>query len=239
MEVRVQGEVDPGPFLSAQDIFETEFDLDRPVYVKVREDPDVRTWTAHYDNHHHLNVSRRVATSAMARELTLHELSHMYRYEEGHASHRQSTKEALYLALAGPAADDRIAYHGLQIANHMKDIYADDLTLSVGPSGKLVSFFESSLATAVGDAQPGTDATSITAVNAAFALALCERHELLDRSHRLYDLADIAAGDAPHIPIDHYKGRFRSLVDNPTPTEYRRELVGTIKSFASDIATAD
>jgi len=60
--------------------------------VKVREDPDERTWAGHYDGYHVLNVSKRAATSAMARELAVHELSHMARYE-GHASHIQSTEE--------------------------------------------------------------------------------------------------------------------------------------------------
>ncbi len=36
----------------------------------------------------------------------------------------------------------------------------------------------------------------ITAVNAAFALALCERHDLVGSDHRLYDLAHAAADDA-------------------------------------------
>ncbi len=234
MEVRVQGDVDPGPFLGARDVFETEFDLEKPVHVRIREDPDERTWTAHYEDHHILNVSRRVATSAMARELTIHELSHMYRYEEGHASHRQSTKEALYLALTGPNPDEHLTYHGLQIANHMKDIYADDLTLRVGPSEKLVAFLESSLAESIGQPSHDDGTPAIIAVNAAFALALCERHDLLDTDHPLYDLAAVAAEDAPNVPIGRYKGRFRSLVEKPSPQEYRRELVGTIRSFALD-----
>lgn len=239
MEVRVQGDIDPGPFLGARDVFETEYDLEHPVYVQVRDDPDERTWTAHYDEYHVINVSRRVATSAMARELALHELSHMFRFEEGHASHHQSTNEALYLALAGPRTDEQLAYHGLQIANHMKDVYADDLTLSVGPSVKLVAFFESSLAAAIGTGSVDASTAGITAVNAAFALAICERHELIGPEHRLYALADVAAGDAPSLPFDQFKDRFCSLAADPSPSEYRRELVGTIRSYARHVRAAE
>lgn len=240
MELSVHGVGDPGPFLSAQDLFETEFDLDRPVHVKLRVDPDERTWAAHYDTHHVLNVSRRVATSAMAREMALHELCHMYRYEEGHASHRQSTREALYLALAVPDPNRDLAYHGLQIANHMKDIYADDLTLSVAPADKLVSFLESSVATAISRrSERGTARSPITAVNAAFALALCERHDLVDPDHCLYDLAHVAAEDAPTVPLDDFRRRFRSLGADPSEREYRQDLVGTIWTYARSAKAAD
>jgi len=119
--------------------------------VKVREDPDERTWAGHYDGYHVLNVSKRAATSAMARELAVHELSHMARYEEGHASHIQSTEEALYLGLSGETVERRKLAHCYQIANHMKDIYADDITLSVAPADKLLGFLESTLAAAVAD----------------------------------------------------------------------------------------
>jgi len=239
MELSVHGVGDPGPFLSARDLFETEYELDRPVHVKLRDDPEARTWAAHYDRHHVLNVSRRIATSAMARELALHEFAHMYRYEEGHASHHQSTREALYLALAGPNPDRRLVAHGLQIANHMKDIYADDLTLAVGPSDKLVSFLESSLAGAILDADGARSDSAITAVNAAFALALCERNGLVDEDHRLYDLGHAAAHDAPDLPIDDFRRRFRSLEPEPTGMDYRRELVGTIRSYARAAQAAD
>ncbi len=239
MDVRVRGDVDPGPFLSARGVFETEYDLERPVHVQIRENPEERTWTAHYEDHHVLNISKRIATSAMVRELTLHELSHMYRYEEGHVSHHQSTHEALYLGLSGPARDDLLPYHGLQIINHMKDIYADDLTLSLGPSTKLVDFLESSLADAVGRNGDEDSSADITAVNAAFALALCERNTLLDADHRLYDLAAVAAEDAPHVPVDRFKHRFKSLAANPTATEYRQELVGSIRSYARHVKAAD
>jgi len=78
----------------------------------------------------------------MARELAVHELSHMARYEEGHASHIQSTEEALYLGLSGETVERRKLAHCYQIANHMKDIYADDITLSVAPADKLLGFLE-------------------------------------------------------------------------------------------------
>ncbi|WP_241991916.1 DUF5781 family protein, partial [Halorubrum sp. SS7] len=40
MDLRVQGDVPPDPFLGAADLFETEHSVEAPVRVVVREDPD-------------------------------------------------------------------------------------------------------------------------------------------------------------------------------------------------------
>ncbi len=243
MEVRVQGGGPTEPFLSARDVFETEYDLDRRVHVRVRSDPDERTWTAHYDDHHLLNMSVQTASSAMARELVLHEFSHMRRNEQEHPSHTQSTAEAIYLALAGRSVDRRIFAHCYQIANHMKDIYADDITLDVTPPNKLVTFLESGLASAVVN-QPAAAPSvwtrltaesdpDITAVNGAFALALCERHDLVGTDHQLYDLAHAAANDAPNVDLDAFRSRFRSLTTDPDETEYRKALVDVTREYTA------
>jgi hypothetical protein len=248
MDVRVTGRGPAEPFLSARDVFETEYELALPVDVEIRENPDERTVAGHYDDHHELLVSRRAATSAMARELALHEFAHMARYEEEHPSHVQSTEEALYLALAGKSVERRKLSHCYQIANHMKDIYADDITLDIGPTGKLVAFMESSLASAVADSPPAapgdwqrrTSAADpeITAVNAAFALALLERHDAIDDDHRLYDLADAAAADAPGVSLSAFKTHFLSLQRNPDESEYRQALVDVTREYAIDSGQA-
>ncbi|MEM4782114.1 MAG: DUF5781 family protein [Halalkalicoccus sp.] len=243
MDLRVRGAIPPSPFLSARDRFETEYDLDLPVEVRVREDPDERTWTAHPGEYHVLNVSKRAATSAMARELALHEFAHMHRNEAEHPSHTQSTEEALYLGLAGRTVERRKLAHCYQIANHMKDIYADDITLTLGPADKLVAFLESGLASALADRprplrpgwariSPGAD-PEITAVNAAFALALVERHSLISENHRLYDLAHAAARDAPTIDFGAFKRRFRDLSEDPGESEYRKALVSVTRGYAT------
>jgi len=247
MDVSVRGPARPGPFLSARDLLLTEHDLERPVEVTVRDDPDERTWTAHYDDRHVLNISRQAATSAMARGLALHEYAHMVRHEQGHASHTQRTDEALFLALAGRSVERRKLTHCYQIANHMKDIYADDITLRVGPADRLVAFLESQLAAAVADrpSDPpaGTDggdgatrpsATAdpeITAVNAAFALALVERHDLVPEDHRIYDLAHAAGRDAPGVGVGAFKRRFCDLGADPDESTYRKALVDATRAY--------
>ncbi|MFC6873535.1 DUF5781 family protein [Halobellus marinus] len=242
MDLRVRGDVPADPFLGAADLFETEYELDKPVRVDVRTDPDERTWAAHYDDHHVLNISRQAATSAMARELVVHELAHMARNEEGHTSHHFRTEEALFLALAGESVERRKVAHCYQIANHMKDIYADDITLSVMPPAKLVAFLESELARAVAtrpEPTPWPDSRrvtagsdpEITAVNAAFALGLVERHDVVDPDHRLYDLAHAAADDAPTVDLDAFKRRFRSLGENPSERDYRKALVDATREY--------
>ena len=244
MDVRVQGAVAPDPFLSAAELLETEYDLSRPVDVDIREDPDQRTWAAHYPDRHVLNISRQAATSVMARELALHEYAHMARYEQQHASHMQSTEEALFLALAGKSVERRKLSHCYQIANHMKDIYADDITLDLAPATKLIDFFAAKLADALADRPsedgrpdsrletPGAD-PEITAVNAAFALGLVERHGLVDSGHRLYDLAAAAAADAPAVDLSEFKTRFKSLGSDPSESEYRKTLVDVTRAYAT------
>jgi len=245
MELRVHGPAPTAPFLGARDRFETEHDLDLPVHVHVRADPDERTWTGHHDDHHVLNISRKAANSAMARELALHEYAHMARHEEAHPSHVQSTEEALFLALAGQEVQRHRLTHCYQIANHAKDIYADDITVAVGPTDKLVAYLESRLATALRDtpgdppregSRPTTDTTDpdITPVNAAFAVALCERHDLLDEDHRLYDLAHAADDDAPGVDLDRFRRRFRSLARDPSESDYRKALVELTREYAVD-----
>jgi hypothetical protein len=241
MDVRVQSSGPTEPFLGARDVFETEHDLARPVVVTIRADPDSRTWTAHYDDRHVLNISRQAATSAMARQLALHEYAHMRRYEQSHPSHTQSTEEAITLALAGHSVEQRTLTHCYQIANHMKDIYADDITLSVAPADRLVAFLESSLASALADRPmdppswtrltPAAD-PEITAVNAAFALALLERHDCIAADHRLYDFAHAAANDAAGIDLAAFKRRFRGLAADPNESQYRQALVDATREYA-------
>ncbi|WP_132056934.1 DUF5781 family protein [Halorussus amylolyticus] len=248
MEVHVHGPGPATPFLRARDLFETGHDLDAPIHVHVRESPDERTWTAHPEDRHVLNISRQAATSAMARELALHEYAHMARHEQAHPSHTQSIEEVLFLALSGESVERRRVTQCYQIANHMKDIYADDITLRVGPTDKLVSFLESELAASVADRPKGdrhapksgrdglrltsTADPEMTAVNAAFALALVERHDLVDSDHRLYDLAHAAANDAPEVDVDAFKDRFVSLGPDPDESEYRRDLVDATQEYA-------
>ena len=243
MDIRIHGPGPTGPFLSAADRFETEHDLALPVRIHISDDPDERTKTGHHEDHHIMELSRAAATSAMATELALHEFAHMRRHEEEHPSHVQSTTEAIYLALAGRQVDRETLAHCHQIANHMKDIYADDLTLAVTGPDKLVRYLEAGLAGALEDRPhpaglvTGTRITArsdpaITAVNAAFALGLVERHDLVDERHRLYDLAHAAAADAPGIDLGRFKRRFRSLAADPDESEYRKTLVDATRAYA-------
>jgi len=122
--------------------------------------------------------------------------------------------------------------HCYQIANHMKDIYADDITLSVAPADKLLGFLESTLAAAVAD-RPEVSGTApaghgrcrpeITAVNAAFALALVERHDIAGPGHRIYDLARAAGSDTDAVDVDAFRsGSSRSAPTPPRATTGRR-----------------
>ena len=67
--------------------------------------------------------------------------------------------------------------------------------------------------------------------------ALCERHDALDPTHRLYDLAAAADGDAPGVDVSAFRRRFRSLVDDPTESEHRKALVDLTRAYADSETT--
>ncbi|MFC7059457.1 DUF5781 family protein [Halovenus salina] len=247
MDVAKEGPGPAEPFFAAAELVESEWPLEQSVTVTVVEDPDERTRVSHAEDGHRLTISRQAATSAMARELALHEFAHMHHHEQAHPSHTQSTEEAIYLALTGRTVEKRKLTHCYQIANHMKDIYADDLWLDVAPADKLVDFLEASLAKSLVDYPSGPGAwdplaagadPEITAVNAAFALGLVERHDLVGDDHRLYDLAHAAAADAPEIDFERFKELFRSLDADPDASEYRKHLVDAAREYAGGTGPA-
>lgn len=240
MDLRVHGSIPTTPFEEARSRLEPSHDIEKPIDVEVSADPDGRTWTGHYQDRHVLSLSRQAATSAMATELALHEFAHMRRAEEAHPSHTVDTEEVLFLALAGNRVKSEAIPHAYQIANHIRDVYADDITLTVSSGEKLAAFLEAELAAAIrdrpGDAPTGgyslsrTADPALTVVNAAFALALLDRHEVV-ADHRIPDLAHVAERDAPGIDLEPFRRRFRSLQGDPTEEECLRTFVDTIGAY--------
>ncbi|MFB6266059.1 MAG: DUF5781 family protein [Halodesulfurarchaeum sp.] len=240
MDLRVEGGGPTHPFQRAATRFESGFDLAKPVEVRIKPDPNARTWTGHRHDAHVLSLSERAARSALAPELALHEFAHMRRAEEEHPSHTLDTEEALFLAFAGQQVERDVLPHAYQIANHLRDLYADELTFEVTSGGKLVSFIESELAAALADRPrdapeagyrlSGETDPGLTAVNAAFALALVDRHGI-DTDHRLAELADAAAADAPGIDVSVFRDRFGALHSDPTERECLRTLVDLLETY--------
>ena len=242
MEVNVRGGAPPGVFLSAAEMLETRYDVEDPVYVTVEDDPDTRTHVLHYNDRHEVVISAAAVSSAMARELVLHEFAHIVRHEEGHTSHHLEPAEALMLGTAGRRVPRPKLIHCYQIANHMRDIYADDITLDLLPPQKLMSYLASAVADAVTETHhsmmgPQSRLVSrapdpeITAVNAAFAMGVARRHGADPQAHRLEALAHAAADDAPRIDIDIFADRFAGLRSDPSAREYRRELVEMMRTY--------
>lgn len=246
MDLRVHGSIPAMPFEEARSRLEPTHDIEKPIDIEVSPDPDERTWTSHFTDRHVLSLSRQAATSAMATELAIHEFAHMRRAEEAHPSHTVDTEEVLFLALAGKRVQSAVIPHASQIANHIRDIYADDITLSVSSGEKLAAFLEAELAAAIRD-RPGdvpeggyslsrTADPALTVVNAAFALALLDRHEVV-ADHRIGDLAHAAERDAPAIDLESFRRRFRSLQGDPTEEECLRTFVDTIGTYFASRGT--
>ena len=248
MDIRVHGPAPPTPFEEARKRFERSHDLEQPVDVRIEADSEARTWTGHYEDRHLLSIPNRLARSVMARELALHEFAHMRRAEESHPSHTVDTEEALFLSFAGREIESAALPHAYQIANHIRDIYADDITLSMTSGEKLAAFLESELAAAIadvpqsppavgyrlsGDADPG-----LTVVNAAFALALLDRHDV-EADHRIDDLAHAAERDAPGVDLDGFRTTFRTLDDDPSERDCLRTFVDVFDTYFDSRASGD
>jgi len=139
----------PDPFLGAADLFETEWVPRRPGSRESARGPRA-TWAGHYDGYHVLNVSKRAHTSAMmARARRPRAVAHGPLRGGARLSRPVDRGGAVPRALRRDGGAPQARAHCYQIANHMKDIYADDITLSVAPADKLLGFLESTLAAAV------------------------------------------------------------------------------------------
>jgi len=248
MDIRVHGPAPPTPFEEARRRLEGAHDVEKPVEVRIETDAEARTWTGHQPDRHVLSIPQQVARSVMATELVVHEFAHMVLAEESHPSHTVDTEEVLFLSFTDRPLDRTSLPHALQIANHVRDIYADDITLSVTNGEKLAAFLESELAAAIADVPRNPPATGyrlsgdadpgITVVNAAFALALLERHEV-NADHRIEELAHAAQRDAPHIDLERFRTTFQTLEADPTERECMRTFVDVIGRYFDAVGAGD
>ena len=240
MDVRVRGKGPVRPFETARSRFEAVHDLEKPVTIRIQPDPDVRTMATHEKNRHTLTISEAVARSSLTVELAVHEFAHMRRIEQRHPSHTVDVIEALYLASAGQQLDRETIVQAHQIANHVRDVYADDITFEIAPGEKLAGFLESELAMAIADNPRSGPADgyrrsafadpTLTAVNAAFALALLDRHDV-STEHRLAELAHAAQTDAPNIDIEVFERYFAGLQPGPSETDCLRTLIDLFEAY--------
>lgn len=139
MELDFDGTGPTAPFLGTRDLFRTEHDLEWPVTIRMREDPDERKCVSHDADNHRLTIYRQAVTSAIARELALHEFAYMHHAEVDPLT-TPSTEERLFLSLSGRTIERRTLTQCYRIANHTRDIYADDIWLNVALADKLVTF---------------------------------------------------------------------------------------------------
>lgn len=112
--------------------------------------------------------------------------------------------------------------------------------MTVSSEEKLVGFLESELAAAILDRPRHTPISGyslskaispdITAVNAAFALGVVDRHDI-KAGHRLEDLAYAAGRTARNVDIQLSREQFRSVDANPIDEDSLRTFVETIGKY--------
>jgi len=240
MDLRVQG-MSPDPFLGAADLFETEWSLDDPVHVKVREDPDERTWAGHYDGYHVLNVEARRHQRDGPRAGRPRAVAHGPLRGGARVSHPIDRGGAVPRALrrdgGAPQArallPDREPHEGHLRRRHHA------LGRARGQAPRLPRVDPRGRRRRPPRGLPGRRPAGhgrcrpeITAVNAAFALALVERHDIAGPGHRIYDLARAAGSDTDAVDVDAFKERFLALGPDPSESDYRKALVAAARAYA-------
>lgn len=177
---------------------------------------------------HTLFVSVRAVESDMLDGLIAHEVGHMLRTEEGHASHNPEVYRSMSLQVRIPREAD--AAFG-QAFNHIQDIYADDLAFPVfaGSDGRSAyEFFAGWVDN--NSRMRGRDRWQNLGLAASngFAIGNLLRHSLITVEDRLRDLARAFDREAGFLTVDAFAEFYARLPENPSAAAF----IGDVKRLA-------
>jgi len=203
---------------------ELGFRIQRPVSAEIVAMPIMGASKSLKDRHT-LFVSVRAVESGMLDGLVAHELGHMLRTEEGHASHdpdvyREIGREVRIPRAAGPAFG--------QAFNHIQDIYADDLAFPVFASsdgGRAYEFFAGWVENNA--TMRGTDPWQNVGLAASngFALGNLVRHKRIAAGDRLWAQARAFDREAGFSIVDRLAEFYAALADNPGRAAFLRDVL--------------
>ncbi|MGI0148272.1 MAG: DUF5781 family protein, partial [Thermoplasmata archaeon] len=202
---------------------ELGFRLERPVSAEIVAMPIMGASKSLKDRHI-LFVSVRAVESDLLDGLIAHEVGHMLKTEEGHASHNRDVYRRMSREIRIPRAAE--SAFG-QAFNHIQDIFADDLAFPVfaGSDGlRAYEFFAGWVENNV--RMHGTDRWQNVGLAASngFALGNLLRHRLLDRQDKLWDLARAFDREAGFQIVDAFAEFYTNLPENPSPATFIGEV---------------
>lgn len=206
---------------------ELGYRLERPVTAEIVAMP-IMGASRSLRTRHTLFVSVRAVESGMLDGLIAHELGHMLRTEEGHASHdpdvyREIGREVRIPRAAGPAFG--------QAFNHIQDIYADDLAFPVfagSDGGRAYEFFASWVENNA--TMRGTEPWQNVGLAASngFALGNLVRHNRIAAGDRLWAQARAFDREAGFSIVDRFAEFYANLPANPA----RAAFLGDVQTLA-------
>lgn len=213
---------------------ELGYRLQRPVSAEIVAMP-IMGASKSLKNRHTLFVSVRAVESGLLDGLIAHEVGHMLRTEEGHASHnpdvyRSMSREVRISREAGAAFG--------QAFNHIQDIYADDLAFPVfagsDGGGRAYGFFAAWVES--NGHMRGEDRWQNVGLAASngFAIGNLLRHRLITSEDKLGDMARAFDAEAGFHLVDDLAEFYAKLPENPSPARF----IGDVKRLAGLILKA-
>lgn len=202
-----------------------------PVHLEVVRMPIMGA--THSDRKQHtLFVSLRAARSDMADGLVAHEMGHMLRTEERHASHDPAVHRRIGRAVRIPKAGQSALAGAF---NHVQDIYADDYAVRVGLEDRIHDFFGSWIeATVSRGVSPDPWGNLAATVSNGFALGNMRRHGKVDAGDPLWAKARAFDRAAGWDVVDRFAAFYETLPPDPdAPT-----IVDRVAFLASAMAGA-
>lgn len=197
-------------------------------------------YTTEKDGHPLIVVSGDALKGNMALNLLIHELSHVYRIQSGHPSHKASLLTSIITwVMHGRVVEpyqENILY---SILNNIQDVYADDISFKIfakqNSPANLNEFF-------MGWIHEPVKATTSESkwqnaeklLSAAFAQANLERHHIKDTDQKV-EKALKASLQLYAKPVVHYYPFFKEfMVDMPeeiTDREFEKLLTKYLSEF--------
>lgn len=202
--------------------------LERPVAAEIVAMP-IMGASKSLKGRHTLFVSVRAVESNLLDGLVAHELGHMLRTEEDHASHSAEVYGLISREVRIPrGAEDAFG----NAFNHIQDVYADDLAFPVfrgAEGGRAYNFFagwvENNTSTLGADRWQNLGQAAST----GFAIGNLVRHELLRADDPLWARARAFDQQAGFQAVDALAEFYANLPRAPSPTTF----VAQVQSLAA------
>jgi hypothetical protein len=175
---------------------------------------------------HTLFVSVRAVESDLLDGLVAHEMGHMLRTEEGHASHSPEVFRLIEKEVRIPRAGEA-AFS--QAFNHIQDVYADDLAFPVfsGPDGRRAyEFFAAWVDNNTGMRGKNRWQNLGLAASNGFAIGNLLRHDLIEPDDKLWDQARAFDRKAGFQTVDALAEVYSQWPEDPSPERFVEGVKG-------------